>query len=1153
LRSGLGNGSRRIRSWLYSLFRNLRNGSGTLTPSDFEFFSFYAHVDPSVAQYPPAGPGEEEGTNVNNPMGAFVFGNEGADIFDEESRVSDPPSGGMPFTIGLHVPTKLGDIWQLGKAQRGAVAPDGTAAYPAISAGRSAYWISYSTRSIWGNSYGGFIAAPMLGPACDDPGTGPPPNYQIFFTAKPGSGKPDKVYDGTCEPVPAGEPYPTHIAQLITTPWSWIVILNNGTVDVLSTNDYVQGPYTGSVHLRRATAGHIGRVIHAFCREFRGSDTQRAEPGYHIQESFNFDAFLRAQYFLAPQRGHLDGEGIMSDYRRFYLPVTAGAVRDGATSAVETWEPGYVLTHVYVRAEGMTGTGTVKVLVDGTTAATALLTADADGLGDDIVYVPTLPAGKRVSIQAAGAIVCASLYAEGTELLPWLPQESDQYLVLRATTGHDGNWQDGLGTQESGAKDAWDNYVRYGCILNSYDSPGLFGQLVEVNTNAVFDAARRYSKYVRCVTRNNLLGYGVTNGKSEIYLSRWLTFDGVTVDVLDGIAPAAGAVASGSIAWGVRYVVRSGSIEYAGHGYGAGQPFTGLRGKKDYTGSGAVYEYDGIRATAPQQGETNEWLFEIESKAYWYAEGSPFNPENYADRYALVNRCHFGLDLLLKKDEKWHINYGDRWAVQPDSVDAYNYISGFNASAVENDYRGCRLYETPGEIESATVVTWQGVECIKLVLKNRLYSTYGETGGAPDTVDATDYSDSVVAAIRAEPHRTPENTLREYLALLARGKNCDSSSEIGRRMKPGDYATGTEPASSDTMLGWDIFGACFPTIWLTKLVPKPYDDGNDKPDTHDTRIVHDPMTQLDLYLRAMVEGYIAGRSSVAEACDWLDGWDAYDYTWDSACFEAFGNSWIGPLPDSLRPDQAEGHGPMPTTQLWAEVFNRYSKILNLLDTVRVVLPYKVEEQITTYSDAEPIAGDVGPDCDASNTGCGANGKVAWQGIGPASVTVTNVGPWGDLVQAYTQGQTYVEFSDNCDVDPSKWSLVTNRIVSQFRIALVDPDALYAVPELWRDMIDGYGAVLGVLETLSYSQVAIDGTPPTECFGGDFGGCYLADHYWENSQECVIMRAGTLDGDQPRKAWHTFCKQPGWGKGGYWRQIALTPKATPGWYLKVPIT
>ena len=280
LRSGLGSGTYRLRQYLYAFFRAIRLGDGDLLPSEYEFLSFYGAINPADAAWPEAEAGDAEGIDPNSPPGAFVFGSETIDVVSESARVSDPGSGGVPFSLsGGPVPTTPGEIWRLGKYQRGIVAPvQNKAAAVAIDAGRSAYQIYYSLRDAWGNSYGGYIASPEIGVACEDPDPGsgnPPPVDWLFrFTSlKPGI-LPDKVYDGACVPAP-GNAYPTHVASIGYTPWAYFVQLNNGTLDILLAQDYIEGPYTGQPALRRAHGGaHWADhpLVHAGVSWERGAD-----------------------------------------------------------------------------------------------------------------------------------------------------------------------------------------------------------------------------------------------------------------------------------------------------------------------------------------------------------------------------------------------------------------------------------------------------------------------------------------------------------------------------------------------------------------------------------------------------------------------------------------------------------------------------------------------------------------------------------------------------------------------------------------------------------------------------------------------------------------------------------------------------------------
>jgi hypothetical protein len=314
------------------------------------------------------------------------------------------------------------------------------------------------------------------------------------------------------------------------------------------------------------------------------------------------------------------------------------------------------------------------------------------------------------------------------------------------------------------------------------------------------------------------------------------------------------------------------------------------------------------------------------------------------------------------------------------------------------------------------------------------------------------------------------------------------------------------------------------------------------------------MTVLDVYLRAQCEGYIAGGLTKEIACAYVGSRQWFDYTWDRVCFEAFGAPWIGPLPDAVRPDQAEGHGPLPTLRTDAEVFNRYSRILNLLDKVRVMLPYKLQYRQDIFVDRRLVPGSAGADCAGGNTSCGASGKVAWYGTGAPSVTM--VGPPGDWTDTDVIPTAQISvFFGGCHPDsPSDWALDTLRVVIDYRIDLVDPVALYACPELWRDMINTAGTLIGELTVTTDVLRSVPGDPST-CFGSTFGDCNFQS-ITQVSSECGPVVSGRLEPGQPGLSWHAWCNQPpipgDFGSDGYVRSIDLVGYITDAFALTIPI-
>ena len=89
LTGGVGDPTYRLHWYLHSVFRGMRNKANNFVfPAEDEWWKFYSHIEPQAFDYHPAGPGVESGTNVNNPLGAFVFGNETANVYSEPSRLN---------------------------------------------------------------------------------------------------------------------------------------------------------------------------------------------------------------------------------------------------------------------------------------------------------------------------------------------------------------------------------------------------------------------------------------------------------------------------------------------------------------------------------------------------------------------------------------------------------------------------------------------------------------------------------------------------------------------------------------------------------------------------------------------------------------------------------------------------------------------------------------------------------------------------------------------------------------------------------------------------------------------------------------------------------------------------------------------------------
>jgi hypothetical protein len=191
-------------------------------------------------------------------------------------------------------------------------------------------------------------------------------------------------------------------------------------------------------------------------------------------------------------------------------------------------------------------------------------------------------------------------------------------------------------------------------------------------------------------------------------------------------------------------------------------------------------------------------------------------------------------------------------------------------------------------------------------------------------------------AAEVADYRTTENALREYLL----------QQQSGRRA--GNAGAGDAAYTSGLPTGGDVFGTVFPTLIFTKDIPEPCLDGNAtlEPGT-DSPALSEHLRLVELYLRAGCEGFVDGRESAAQACD-NSNTTLYDYTFENLMFDADQNRHVPLLPVDVRPDNPQGHGPMPMTYLYAGTFNTLARAVNRLRTARLMLPMTLEHRVTTY-------------------------------------------------------------------------------------------------------------------------------------------------------------------------------------------------------------
>lgn len=412
LRSGIADGAERILYYTRNAFLNIDASAGL---PQSHFFTQRQTVDPEHSEWPTGGPGESNGAELGANFPAFVFGSESLGLVDEGRRLTDPLVGGMPVEPAANTPQ---GYWELGKRQRGAYdSTTGAMASPSFAAARAYAAIRWRWWSPHGSSWGGFFPSPAVSATpCEDPDTsdeyGPPVNFEVFFTSL-ADGVTVKAYSGTCQDGPdLSTPgmYDDHIYAIGYAPWAYYVMLNDGTLEELSTNEWVEGPYAGEPQLLRAWGNHFERFGHRFAGELRGSEANaQAMVGRTVTKAsraFNHGRFLRQQYLLAPSKGMQAGDEVVSEY--LTLSMSPGAEQSLFASA------GFVFAAIFV-----IGTGSVSVASGGQIIGTVAANAAGRALA-------LHPAPAEMILSSTG-----SVHIEVAELLDYKPAPWDAILVSR--------------------------------------------------------------------------------------------------------------------------------------------------------------------------------------------------------------------------------------------------------------------------------------------------------------------------------------------------------------------------------------------------------------------------------------------------------------------------------------------------------------------------------------------------------------------------------------------------------------------------------------------------------------------------------------------------------------------------------------------------
>lgn len=1013
--SGVGDVAWRIVDYAWGLGRQIRNpaGVGEMSigqwPYADEWLRIYAYLDPRTAgvTWPEADPGEEEGVNVANPLGAFVFGNATSGLSTEEDRISID-DGAVPLWLnfdgsGYREPRTPLEMWTLGQQQRGGIDPSsGVMSAPVISAAQSHYQLQYPAWSRFLAAYGGFLPSREPCRVDDSPAgcgdilfyddAGTPyetPRFEVVFTPTAygaSLGRAVKRYTGFCPPnapnasgdcngmlTPlAGIGY----GELWYTLYGWQMDGEGNPISVpiehLSTAEYLEGPYAGGGVLGRDVRGgrHLNVAMNWFAHDFRGSREQMASATHDpAATAFAFESFLKRQYALAPARGNLKGQQLVVNYSRWTWDASApggtrGTLQGGGQSHAVAEH--FVCAGMCAVASKLAQSVTLRLLDSETGAPMGMLTLTPDQNGDASALV-WFESARRVTVTAetSGSLDLqpgGSVWLEIAELWGWKPTIADAYVALRlmSTKGGESQFLDTDGLDVDSPIRLFEQYAKSGCLVN----PGAAGLTTTayLTENPIYEAARRMIVgNVRLAARPQLLGYAVQDGKSVLWFKRYAVLSNHDFDLFAGIAPSRTPVSQDGVQSTVRYQVVGGvAIRYEGVVISAGTSFTGgeARGWEpddSSTGEEQVFEVTAIRRQAPPRGTSNRWVMFGSFNAYRDMASSLWKPELYDNSILYHNRCQtLSPQLRGSSSLNMHFTLGQHLALISEALPGYTYTNGINGGsysqlspqAKADHYRSCPIYPAPYEIESA--VDEPG-NVVKVTLTGRIRHCPGAPASIPNTPSAWTWLNGGPAV----QYRTDENALCDYLRYQAGGPDCKHTSEAytdnpnpetdeptGYPWQIGDMANPNEQYK----LGSDKpRGACLPRLYFVKLVEEVWEDDppNDTPDDRDTAVWMDTMAQREWYLRAMAGGFLDERSTTELSCE---AGHLFDYSFENLCLAAFGGRALPVLPASLEPNPWGGHGPLPNTGFYAEVFNAVSQCVNLLTQARVMLPIEVRSQ-----------------------------------------------------------------------------------------------------------------------------------------------------------------------------------------------------------------
>jgi len=1172
LENGVADPGWRLFWYADALFQYIRQGDGSENPARDEWWSHWSHITPANGKnWPDTDPGTVGGINPSNPIAAFVYGNEGLNIYNETDRVNYDPTDGTGILLHDLIagsPTTDLEHWEIAKVQRGVTDTTGSqiGAANALVASDRYYRINYGSAHSYLKTYGGFFASPQVEGKCNDQAFD---KYTVKFrklspqTDCTYSTCPDETGSGTCP----GTSKP--VLGWFAGVYGYVLYHFDDTTTILPYTDYVEGPYTGNAYLRHERGGQLDFALDVYAAEFRGADngavTQRNEKTWNPQDhAFHFEEFFTRQYYLAPARGTATGYGgsLVAEYPQFDFPTgtatnALGIVNAGTSYTINS---AFVFAGFIVVGTNLQTPKNFAIYVDGERVKD--ITVEAGAATDISHYFPNVfRAGSVIQIRSLGSMgVGESAYVEIAEILDMTPRVQDAYLVLRMSSARN-QTMDGWGHEEADAKELWQNYQRHGMAVN-YVEDGIKDQDPQgIWKNPVYEEIRRIThERLRLVKRNHLVGYEInSSGNSVLHFTRFPGFLGggndEDIDLFKGMAPQKDAIDSGYVKPGVTYkLTGSGaSINYAGATLTENQTFKGVYKHNNWTvlsGTPVVYEHDLIILEAPEQGETNKWQMFMQTLPYKPSDSSVYKPEVFADRDGMfVDRCTLLSDDWGGADDQAKEIRAHVYARQPRPINrqenppGYRYLLGTNLPEEGNStnlvgnqntsdcidplladetncagqvahYGSCKIYVPDYKIKSITYN--RTTEEVEVEIDGRLYHNSNVANQAvSDNLTSWDAymtaDDTGAAAARSD-----ENAVIEYLMYITNGDQCT--------IRIGDQSGDANVTSHWYATQYN--GACFPRFHFVKQMPYVYEDSNNFINEHDTRLTVDNMLWAGFMLRAMCEGYLDHESD-SNTENVLDPFclkyhcgdsRMFDYRYATLMTQAMDNRWFSMHPEVAEGDNWEGYGPFPQMKAYALHFNQISKAINLLTRARIELPtYGVRWRRKTYQAFVPLGGT----CDYK-LNISIPDQVGWD--------LTNTGSWQyDVPSGTCNNSVILQATKSALLDyvGGVCGIKLLRIDTEFEVAFgdtgVESMAYYALPERLRDMIvhsaGNFGHLANENRIFGVTNATLFTGPgsPNACNYMIDGNVYEFPQSETITDECKTVLSGILEAEKPNQS------------------------------------